>query len=179
VGWTTLGKGACWMWQCTPPPHYTHKHLQTDQGAFQQSLSWVGNGLCGNTSAHCLLWCRDVTVMCPPPASLLPQMKDIIQWCLDLGVTVVSVYAFSIDNFKRPPDEVQDLMQLAIAKFEELMQVCAGAGRGGGGGGMFCCQERWVGGGGGGGRRTGTNAVGSSKVKEGCECDSSKMVGTL
>jgi hypothetical protein len=41
-------------------------------------------------------------------------------------------------------------MQLAIAKFEELMQVCAGAGRGGGGGGMFCCQERWVGGGGGG-----------------------------
>jgi hypothetical protein len=57
------------------------------------------------------------------PLCLLAQMKDIIQWCLDLGVKVVSVYAFSIDNFKRPPDEVHDLMELATAKFEELMNV--------------------------------------------------------
>jgi len=51
------------------------------------------------------------------------QMKSIIQWCLELGVRVVSVYAFSIDNFKRPPDEVHDLMQLAETSFEELLQV--------------------------------------------------------
>lgn len=50
-------------------------------------------------------------------------MKDIIQWCLELGVRCVSVYAFSIDNFKRPADEVQDLMDLATAKFEELLHV--------------------------------------------------------
>jgi undecaprenyl diphosphate synthase len=29
-----------------------------------------------------------------------PQMKAVIQWCFELGVTTVSVYAFSIDNFK-------------------------------------------------------------------------------
>lgn len=50
-------------------------------------------------------------------------MKDIIQWCLDLGVHVVSVYAFSIDNFKRPAAEVEDLMELATAKFVELLNV--------------------------------------------------------
>jgi ditrans,polycis-polyprenyl diphosphate synthase len=50
-------------------------------------------------------------------------MKDIIQWSLDLGVRVVSVYAFSIDNFKRPAAEVEDLMELATAKFEELLNV--------------------------------------------------------
>lgn len=70
--------------------------------------------------------------LCPPPPSSTPrtnlsaflvQMKNIIQWCLDFGVKVVSVYAFSIDNFKRPPDEVDDLMQLATAKFKELMNV--------------------------------------------------------
>lgn len=51
------------------------------------------------------------------------QMKDIIQWCIDLGVRVISVYAFSIDNFKRPAGEVEDLMQLATDKFEELLHV--------------------------------------------------------
>jgi ditrans,polycis-polyprenyl diphosphate synthase len=50
-------------------------------------------------------------------------MKEIVQWCLELGVACVSVYAFSIDNFRRPPEEVDALMELAAAKFEELLHV--------------------------------------------------------
>jgi undecaprenyl diphosphate synthase len=26
-------------------------------------------------------------------------MKELVQWCLELGIACVSVYAFSIDNF--------------------------------------------------------------------------------
>ena len=54
------------------------------------------------------------------------QMVDVIHWCLELGVKFISVYAFSIDNFRRTPEEVSTLMDLAEAKFHELMQVRPG-----------------------------------------------------
>ncbi|KAF8061133.1 NAA35 [Scenedesmus sp. PABB004] len=50
-------------------------------------------------------------------------MREIIEWCLELGVATVSLYAFSIDNFRRPPAEVDALMALAAEKFEELREV--------------------------------------------------------
>ena len=50
-------------------------------------------------------------------------MVEIIQWCLELGVKHVSVYAFSTDNFKRSDQEVSDLMELVATKCDELMQV--------------------------------------------------------
>ena len=34
----------------------------------------------------------------------------------------ITVYAFSVENFKRPADEVDGLMTLAICKFKELTQ---------------------------------------------------------
>ena len=45
-----------------------------------------------------------------------------LEWCLDVGVTEVTVYAFSIENFKRSKDEVDCLMELARQKFARLMQ---------------------------------------------------------
>ena len=54
---------------------------------------------------------------------LCMQLLDALEWCLDLGISCVSVYAFSIDNFKRPPQEVAMLMQLAEEKLDELLQV--------------------------------------------------------
>ncbi|GAX76013.1 hypothetical protein CEUSTIGMA_g3456.t1 [Chlamydomonas eustigma] len=50
------------------------------------------------------------------------KMIDVIHWCLELGVPAISVYAFSIDNFKRPQHEVSSLMQLAEDKYKELAQ---------------------------------------------------------
>ena len=44
-----------------------------------------------------------------------------LEWCLELGVKVVTVYAFSQDNFSRAPAEVEALMRLALAKFDEFL----------------------------------------------------------
>lgn len=41
---------------------------------------------------------------------------------MDFGITEVTVYAFSIENFKRTKDEVDALMQLAKHKFECLLE---------------------------------------------------------
>lgn len=51
------------------------------------------------------------------------QMIDVIHWCLEMGVPCISVYAFSIDNFKRSSEEVGSLMQLAEEKYNELAKV--------------------------------------------------------
>ena len=49
------------------------------------------------------------------------QLLDCLEWCLDLGVRYVTVYAFSLDNFKRARAEVDGLMALAHAKLGELL----------------------------------------------------------
>lgn len=45
-----------------------------------------------------------------------------LQYCYEMGVKYVTVYAFSIDNFKRKPDEVQSLMNLMQEKIDELLK---------------------------------------------------------
>lgn len=42
--------------------------------------------------------------------------------CYELGVKYITVYAFSIDNFKRQPEEVQHVMDLMLEKIEELLE---------------------------------------------------------
>jgi ditrans,polycis-polyprenyl diphosphate synthase len=42
--------------------------------------------------------------------------------CLRLNVRCVTAYAFSIENFKRPPEEVDALMRLAEDK---LLEMCS------------------------------------------------------
>jgi undecaprenyl diphosphate synthase len=41
---------------------------------------------------------------------------------MEMGVKVVTVYAFSIENFKRPADQVETLMELAKTKLAELCE---------------------------------------------------------
>ncbi|XP_078001692.1 dehydrodolichyl diphosphate synthase complex subunit DHDDS isoform X4 [Phascolarctos cinereus] len=45
-----------------------------------------------------------------------------LRWCLNLGIREVTVYAFSIENFKRSKNEVDGLMELARQKFTRLME---------------------------------------------------------
>ncbi|CAG9463705.1 unnamed protein product [Pedinophyceae sp. YPF-701] len=47
-------------------------------------------------------------------------MMRILGWCMELGVTCVTAYAFSVDNFARVPAEVRGLMELAREKMQEL-----------------------------------------------------------
>ena len=44
-----------------------------------------------------------------------------LEWCLDLGINEVTVYAFSIENFKRSADEVNGLMDLFRVKMRDLI----------------------------------------------------------
>jgi ditrans,polycis-polyprenyl diphosphate synthase len=50
------------------------------------------------------------------------KLEDALQWCDKLGVSTVTVFAFSIENFKRPQKEVDGLMSLADSKFKEMLK---------------------------------------------------------
>ncbi|KAK6631696.1 hypothetical protein RUM43_013760 [Polyplax serrata] len=50
------------------------------------------------------------------------KLTEVLRWCLDLGVLEVTVYAFSIENFKRSKEEVDQLMELARQKFQKLLE---------------------------------------------------------
>lgn len=40
------------------------------------------------------------------------KLEEVLHWCLDLGVEVLTVYAFSTENFSRDQSEVDYLMEL-------------------------------------------------------------------
>ncbi|KRT83815.1 hypothetical protein AMK59_3610 [Oryctes borbonicus] len=48
------------------------------------------------------------------------KLSQTLQWCFELGIQEVTVYAFSIENFKRSKEEVDYLMELAKEKFRKL-----------------------------------------------------------
>lgn len=49
------------------------------------------------------------------------KLTESLQWCLEAGVTCVTVYAFSIENYKRSPSEVGAIMGLCELKFREML----------------------------------------------------------
>jgi len=50
------------------------------------------------------------------------KLAETLQWCNDLGINQVTVYAFSIENYKRPSEEVDSLLNLARDKFRRLIK---------------------------------------------------------
>lgn len=50
------------------------------------------------------------------------KLSETLQWCQDIGIREVTVYAFSIENFKRTKEEVDTLMSLAREKFRKLLE---------------------------------------------------------
>ncbi|KAL6132379.1 hypothetical protein ACLB2K_070749 [Fragaria x ananassa] len=49
-------------------------------------------------------------------------LMSMLKYCYELGVRYVTIYAFSIDNFKRQREEVQSLMDLMHEKIEGLIK---------------------------------------------------------
>lgn len=49
-------------------------------------------------------------------------LMSMLQYCYELGIKYVTIYAFSIDNFKRKPEEVQSLMDLLLEKIKSLLE---------------------------------------------------------
>ena len=49
------------------------------------------------------------------------KLEEILEWCRELGIRTLTVYAFSTENFKRSKEEVKMLMDLFEKKFKELL----------------------------------------------------------
>jgi undecaprenyl diphosphate synthase len=47
------------------------------------------------------------------------SVKDIVEGCADIGIKYVTVYAFSTENWNRPTDEVNALMELLISTINQ------------------------------------------------------------
>lgn len=48
------------------------------------------------------------------------KVKQLLDWCLDLGVKSVTLYAFSTENFLRSNREVDEILRIAEEKLREL-----------------------------------------------------------
>jgi tritrans,polycis-undecaprenyl-diphosphate synthase [geranylgeranyl-diphosphate specific] len=48
------------------------------------------------------------------------KLEEVMEWCLDLGVKILTVYAFSTENLRREDYEVEYLMKLFEENFRKL-----------------------------------------------------------
>jgi len=48
------------------------------------------------------------------------KLEDVLEWCLELGIKMLTVYAFSTENVGRSKDEVDTLMRMFIENFRRL-----------------------------------------------------------
>jgi len=49
------------------------------------------------------------------------KVEDLLEWCLDLKVKSITLYAFSTENFQRPQQEVEQIMRIASEKLQEIL----------------------------------------------------------
>jgi len=50
------------------------------------------------------------------------KVEKILAYCFELGIRIITLYAFSTENFNRSEKEVQKIMEIAKRKFKELME---------------------------------------------------------
>ncbi|MBC7128451.1 MAG: di-trans,poly-cis-decaprenylcistransferase [Thermoplasmatales archaeon] len=50
------------------------------------------------------------------------KLKEVIEWCYEIGTKILTVFAFSTDNFKRSKEEVEHLMKLFEEDLKKLSQ---------------------------------------------------------
>lgn len=47
-------------------------------------------------------------------------LENVLDWSVELGIEIITVYAFSTENFNRPKHEVDGLMELFVIHFKRL-----------------------------------------------------------
>ncbi|MFN3691786.1 MAG: isoprenyl transferase [Fervidobacterium sp.] len=50
------------------------------------------------------------------------KLKDVVRWCANRGVKYTTFYAFSTENWKRPRDEVNFILNLLSEKIDEFYE---------------------------------------------------------
>ncbi|WP_297825993.1 polyprenyl diphosphate synthase [uncultured Methanobrevibacter sp.] len=48
-------------------------------------------------------------------------LEKVLDWSIELGIEIITVYAFSTENFNRPQHEVEGLMKLFLINFKRLV----------------------------------------------------------
>jgi tritrans,polycis-undecaprenyl-diphosphate synthase [geranylgeranyl-diphosphate specific] len=48
------------------------------------------------------------------------KLEEVLGWCQELGIRYVTVFAFSTENFRRPKEEVETIMNLFAEKFRKI-----------------------------------------------------------
>jgi tritrans,polycis-undecaprenyl-diphosphate synthase [geranylgeranyl-diphosphate specific] len=48
-------------------------------------------------------------------------LEKVLDWSIELGIEIITVYAFSTENFNRPEHEVEGLMNLFVVNFKRLV----------------------------------------------------------
>ena len=48
-------------------------------------------------------------------------LEKVLDWTIELGIEIVTAYAFSTENFNRPEHEVEGLMNLFFKNFKRLV----------------------------------------------------------
>lgn len=49
------------------------------------------------------------------------KVEQLLDWCEKLDVKFITLYAFSTENFRRPPEEVEEIMRIAEEEFQKLL----------------------------------------------------------
>ncbi|NIR86174.1 di-trans,poly-cis-decaprenylcistransferase [Candidatus Bathyarchaeota archaeon] len=50
------------------------------------------------------------------------KIQDLLNWCLDLEMKSITLYAFSTENFQRPKEEVSQIMNIVEEKLQEILK---------------------------------------------------------
>jgi tritrans,polycis-undecaprenyl-diphosphate synthase [geranylgeranyl-diphosphate specific] len=50
------------------------------------------------------------------------KVEQLLDWCLKLNVKSITLYAFSTENFRRPKNEVEEIMRLAEEKLRKILK---------------------------------------------------------
>ncbi len=48
------------------------------------------------------------------------KLEEVLEWCMEIGVKILTVYAFSTENVSREKGEVDDLMRMFVQNFKRL-----------------------------------------------------------
>ena len=51
----------------------------------------------------------------------LNSLEKVLDWSIELGIEIITAYAFSTENFNRPQHEVEGLMNLFVINFKRLV----------------------------------------------------------